>query len=134
MIIIKNNLLPFKGYKAMNLFGLILTKEVLTEKDKRHEAIHSQQMIELGIVGFALTLIVNVCLFNINILWSLFGFILFYIWYGVEYLFIRKYHKKQNDAYHDISFEEEAYENDDNENYLANREMFAWIKYLKINK
>ena len=134
MIIIKNKLIPFKGYKAINLFGLILTKEELTEKDKRHEAIHSQQMIELGIVGLALALIVNVCLFKINILWSLFGFALFYVWYGIEYLCANKYHKKQNDAYHDISFEEEAYGNDDDENYLANREMFAWIKYLKINK
>lgn len=33
--------------------------------------------------------------------------IFFYLWYGIEYLIIRLFHKKQNDVYHDVSFEEE---------------------------
>ena len=44
----------------------------------------------------------------------------------------RLFHKKQNCAYHDISFEEEAHNNDENLNYLKTRKHYAWWKYLKI--
>lgn len=41
-MIIKNNIIPFRGYKAINLFGIIfLRKEYdLSEIDINHEAIH----------------------------------------------------------------------------------------------
>lgn len=44
----------------------------------------------------------------------------FYIWYGLEYLIIRLLRLKdsQNDCYRDVSFEEEAYMNEDNLQYL----------------
>lgn len=38
---IKNNIIPFGGYKVINLFGLIFTKSDLTDEDKNHENIHS---------------------------------------------------------------------------------------------
>ena len=40
-MIIKNNIIPFGGYKVINLFGLIFTKSDLTDEDKNHENIHS---------------------------------------------------------------------------------------------
>jgi hypothetical protein len=46
----------------------------------------------------------------------------FYIWYGIETL-LRGYNK--------ISFEQEAYKNENNTNYLKIRKHYAWIKYLK---
>ena len=58
-------------------------------------------------------------------------YIPFYLWYGLEYLFVRLFHKKQNDAYHDVSFEEEAYNNQNDLNYLQNRKKFAWWKFVK---
>lgn len=58
----------------------------------------------------------------------------FYIWYGVEYLVIivARLFDKQGDRYHDISFEEEAYNNETNLNYCSDRKHFAWLKYIGI--
>ena len=39
---------------------------------------------------------------------------------------------KQNDKYHDVSFEEEAYANEEDLKYLENRKRFAWLKYVKL--
>lgn len=55
-----------------------------------------------------------------------------YLWYIIEYIIVRFCHKKQNDAYHDISFEEEAHNNDNNLHYLDNRKHFAWWKYVRL--
>ena len=52
----------------------------------------------------------------------------FYLWYIVEYL-IRLLGK--GDAYRNISFEQEAYSNEKDMNYLKNRKHFSWFKYLK---
>jgi hypothetical protein len=46
----------------------------------------------------------------------------FYILYLIEF-----YTK----GYYNVSFEREAYENDDNLNYLKSRKLFSFIKYLK---
>lgn len=35
-------------------------------------------------------------------------------------------------AYHDISFEEEAYGNENNLEYLETRKHYSWTKYLKL--
>ena len=114
MIIWKNKLIPFKGYKIFNFLGLILfvrsdIKTPITEVDINHEKIHSAQMKEM--------------------LW-----VPFYLWYIVEYLLIRIFGKgkTQNEDYHDVSFEEEAYSHQNDLEYLKNRKHFAWWKYLKI--
>lgn len=54
--------------------------------------------------------------------------IVFYIWYVLEW-FIKlfKYGKR---AYHNISFEREAYTNERDAEYLKNRSLYSWIKYL----
>jgi hypothetical protein len=45
----------------------------------------------------------------------------FYIWYFIEY-----YTK----GYWQVSFEKEAYANDKNPNYLKERKMFSFFKYI----
>ena len=107
MKIIQNKLIPFKGYKYINLFGLLFTrdKSKITDIEYNHEKIHLKQMQEM--------------------LW-----LPFYIWYGVEYLVITV--ARQGDRYHDISFEEEAYNNETNLNYCSDRKHFAWLKYIGI--
>ena len=45
----------------------------------------------------------------------------FFIFYLVEAI-IR--------GYRSISFEKEAYENENNLNYLKNRKLYSWVKYL----
>ena len=131
MICIKNNLIPFKGYKAINLFGFVFTRAELNEKEKNHENIHTRQMTECAILGFYL--IGALIIFsNMSYWWLLTSLLTFYVFYGLEYIIVRLFHKKQNDAYHDVSFEEEAYVNDDNLEYNKVRIPFNWVKYLVV--
>lgn len=105
MKIIENKIIPFPGYKAINLFGILFVREgaKISEQDLNHESIHTAQMKEML-------------------------YIFFYIWYIVEWV-IRLF--KKGNAYHNISFEQEAYNNEDNLEYLNNRKHYEWFKYLK---
>ena len=105
MRIIRNNILPFKGFSAMNLFGILFVRKNarLSEKTLNHERIHTAQWRELWYVGFLL-------------------------WYLVEWLIRLPF----GNAYRNISFEREAYANDDNSTYLGTRKRFTFVKYMKI--
>ena len=94
MKIIENSLIPFKGFLAINIFGVIFIRKggVLNEFVLNHEQIHTAQMKELGYVGF-------------------------YILYLIEWI-IRLFINKN--AYKSISFEKEAHENERNLDYLSN--------------
>lgn len=95
MKIIYNKIIPFPGFKCINLFGFLFTRSKLKERDINHEAIHTAQMKELLYIPF-------------------------YIIYGIEAIF-----KK----YKNISFEKEAYSNQENFEYLKNRKHYAmWRK------
>jgi hypothetical protein len=103
MKIIRNKYIPFTGYKAINLFGILFVKNnaKIDEVTINHEAIHSAQMKEML-------------------------FIFFYVWYVIEWLF----RLPKGNAYRSISFEREAYENDSDINYLKNRKRYAFLKYI----
>lgn len=105
MKIIYNNIIPFPGYKAINLFGLLFVRKdaIMSEEDINHESIHTAQMKEML-------------------------YIFFYIWYIIEWV-IRLF--KKGNAYRNISFEQEAYSNEDNLEYLKDRKHYAWFKYIK---
>ena len=105
MKIIPNNLIPFGNFRAINLLGVLFVRGSARIDDKtlRHESIHTAQMKEML-------------------------YIFFYLWYVIEWL-IRLL--MEGNAYRNISFEREAYRNEDDIIYLESREMFAWIKYLK---
>lgn len=103
MKIIKNKIIPFPGYKAINLFGFVFTKGDLTDIEKNHEAIHTAQMKEMLYLPF-------------------------YVWYLGEYI-VRLFGK--GNAYRNISFEREAYNNQQNLDYLKSRKHFSWFNYLK---
>lgn len=131
MIIIKNKLIPFGRYDCINLFGILFTKVDMNKIDINHEAIHNEQMIDCVTIGIIIVAMLKL-IFGISGLWVLLSPITFYILYGLEYICIRLFHKKQNDAYHDVSFEEEAYNNQEDLDYTKYREMFTWIKYIKL--
>ena len=42
-MVIRNNIIPFKGYKLINIFGLIFVRKNATirDSDLNHEAIHT---------------------------------------------------------------------------------------------
>ena len=108
MKIVHTKHFPFGSYTTINIFGVLFTKQDrLIPSTINHEKIHTEQMKEMG-------------------------YIFFYLWYFIEYLLIRLFHKKQGNAYHDVSFEEEAYKNQYNYSYLKGRKHYAWIKFLKI--
>ena len=48
MKIVRNNIIPFKGYKAVNLFGILFVRgdAVISSTDINHESIHTAQMKE----------------------------------------------------------------------------------------
>lgn len=77
-------------------------KARVSEDDMTHEFIHLKQWKELWYIGFAL-------------------------WYIAEWL-IRL---PKGNAYRNISFEREAYANQDNLSYLKSRKGFDFIKYIK---
>lgn len=99
MKVIRNRLIPFKGFTAINLFGVIFVRNSGMPDDEllNHEAIHTAQQRELG-------------------------YILFYIIYFFEWLW-RLF--KPGNAYRQLSFEKEAYENQSNLTYLGSRIRFA---------
>ena len=49
MRVIQNKWIPFKGYKYINLFGLIFTRDAskINAKEYNHEKIHLKQMQEM---------------------------------------------------------------------------------------
>jgi len=104
-MIIRNSILPIKGFKCINLFGILFVRKEcnMSRYDINHERIHTRQMLEMLVLPF-------------------------YIWYCVEFLlklvFIYRDSKK---AYRAVSFEREAYNNQCNLNYLKERKRFAWL-------
>lgn len=118
MKVIYNNIIPFKGFLAINLFGVIFArkqyKSKIAEKRKQythlnsytinHEAIHTAQMKELLYIGF-------------------------YIWYFIEWIIQLIINiKNPKNAYYEIRFEKEAFQNENNLDYLKTRKQYNWIK------
>jgi hypothetical protein len=57
-----------------------------------------------------------------------FPFLFFYLWYVIEW-FIRIFINGSK-AYKSLCFEREAYQNDDNLDYLKTRKRFSFLKYI----
>ena len=106
MKIIYNSIVPFKGFIAMNLFSVLFVrneyKGKLSDKTINHEKIHTEQQKELL-------------------------FVFFYILYLIEW-FIKLF--LPGNAYRNISFEQEAYDYENDMNYLKTRKRYTWIKYI----
>ncbi len=94
MVLIYNNIIPFKGFKAITIWPFIFARCKMSEIDINHENIHGRQQLELLIIPF-------------------------YIIYLIEWIF---------KGYRNISFEKEAYDNEDNLDYLKTRKWFAQWK------
>jgi len=90
------------------LFPFLLLKDKrssLNSQLMNHEFIHFRQQLELLIIPF-------------------------YILYFLNYLInLIRYHNHQ-EAYRNILFEREAYENDSNLSYLSKRRFASWTAYF----
>lgn len=107
IVLVFKYLLP-KGYRGITLFPFI----IFSDKNYKgnlvllnHEKIHIRQQLELLVV-------------------------LFYIWYGIEFLVRYFQYKNWNLAYRNISFEREAYTNEKDLNYLKKRSFWKFYDYL----
>ena len=113
MKIIRNKYIPFKGFRAINLFGVLFVRgnAEISEQVIRHETIHTKQMQEML-------------------------YIFFYLWYCIEYVYRMFWYawkvnkKKAKSAYHAISFEREAYANETKVGYPSYRKFWGWTKYF----
>lgn len=95
------------GPDGMALFPFILVKQPNPGPTLlNHERIHLRQQAELGIF-------------------------LFYVWYILEYLIRRLQYSQHYEAYRNISFEREAFANEQNLAYLTARRWWAFWKYVR---
>lgn len=109
MKIIRNNYIPFKGFRAINLFGILFVRgnARIDERTIRHEAIHTAQMKEML-------------------------YVFFYILYLIDWLIgLVVYGFDTKRAYREICFEKEAYENQKDLGYMEKRNLFNFLKYIK---
>ena len=99
---------PPKGYKAIILGPVIVVRKpyYLDTTDYNHECIHWEQYKELLIVFFWVLYVLN---FIINMF---------------------RYKFNWHTAYKNICFEREAYYNELDLHYIANRKHYSWIKYI----
>lgn len=108
MIIICQSLLKNMKISGITLFPFIFLQKPEDRYNKiliNHEKIHIRQQLELLIIFF-------------------------YLLYVGEFLFWYFILKDGNKAYRRISFEREAYDNDQDLDYLNNRRWWAFRHYL----
>jgi len=92
--------------QAITLYPFIFVRRDRAEDKKllNHEKIHIEQQKELFVIGF-------------------------YIIYLMDWVRGIINYKNNSTAYYKIRFEQEAYQNDDDLNYLENRRPYAYRKY-----
>jgi hypothetical protein len=94
---------------AINLFGVIFARKehrTLSKRTLNHENIHTRQIIEL--LG-----------------------VFYYLLYLTEWIVRLIQYRSFIDAYKNISFEREAYQNDENYAYTEHRGYFSFINYYR---
>lgn len=106
MKVIYSSIIPQKGYKAITILNMVFVRKGYTMRlaDLNHEAIHWEQEKELAILPF-------------------------YLLYIAEFVIRLIKSRNWHTAYRNISFEQEAYNNEYNENYIKTRKHYAWLKY-----
>lgn len=113
--IIYNKLIPFKGYVAINLFGIIFARKEYEAQIENnyfrkatllnHELIHTAQYKELLYVFYLPLYLLN---YVINL----------FVYFSFE------------KAYENICFEREAKDKKCDDYYLERRQHFAWLSYI----
>lgn len=131
MIIVRNDTIPFRGFIAITLWPFIFVRRQawakFTNDTIRHERIHGRQQVEMLLVGIVIAAVLALCGVG---WWSLLALPLFFWCYGLEWLLALVRYGDSRLAYRAISFEQEAYANELDADYLKKRKPFAWLRYL----
>jgi hypothetical protein len=128
--VVYNNIIPFEGFIAFTFIPWIFVRENLRHKyddtADRHEHTHVHQQVECLVVGAVLTVI----LLSVGCgWWSLIPLGFFFELYLLEWLLKWPICFVMNkDAYRSISFEQEAYEHEEEVGYNNVRKHFAWVR------
>lgn len=110
MRIIYNRFIPFgRDFLAINICGVLFAKGKCDSTTIRHEMIHTAQIQELA-------------------------YIFFYLLYLIEWMTRLIICGNNIKAYHNISFEREAYCNQSDPEYLAKRRHYSFVKYFRTNR
>ena len=95
------------GYASgITLWPFVIVRNEKLAQNARlinHERIHLRQQIEMGIIFF-------------------------YVWYLLEYFIRLVMYRSHYKAYRMISFEQEAYDNDKNFDYVGNRRLWGFLR------
>ncbi|MAK35493.1 MAG: hypothetical protein CMC15_04895 [Flavobacteriaceae bacterium] len=111
MIVVVNRFLLRKGFNGIALWPFVVLRKKEMKSDVRmlnHERIHLRQQAEMLVV-------------------------LFYLWYGAEFLLRWFQYKNRYEAYRNISFEREAYTNENDLHYCKKRPFLNYLKYVTTN-
>ena len=108
-IVIENSSIPkylsiFINISAITLWPFVISRYRINEQTIRHETIHIKQQQELFLIGFYLL----------------------YAYYWLKGMWM---YRDSYVAYHSIPLEQEAYDKEDDLEYLSNRKFYAWRKY-----
>ena len=129
MKIIYNKIIPFSGYLAMTIYPFIFARKKLSEIDINHETIHGYQQVEMTLSSLIIITILGL-IFGFSMWYTLLSLTTFYVWYGIEYVVRSIMYSRKNEAYRNISFEQEAYIHEGDLTYIYNRKLFSWVKYI----
>ena len=108
MFLIVTQIFIPKGYRGLAVFPFVLIKNKLDKENPvfvNHEKIHLRQQLQLLVLPF-------------------------FIWYVLEYFIRLGQYKNKNLAYRNISFEREAYANEENLDYLKQKSLWRFLKYI----
>lgn len=108
MLLVVNKYLLRKRFVGITLWPFIVMKHKGLKTDPvfiNHERIHLRQQLELLILPF-------------------------FVWYGIEYLVRLVQYRNRYAAYRNISFEREAYANEENLTYLKGKKFWSFIRFL----
>ena len=108
MFVVVNKYILAKRFDGIVLWPFIFVKRQALKRNPvfmNHERIHIKQQLELFVI-------------------------LFFLFYIVEYIVRLLQYRDSRKAYHHISFEKEAYVNEEDLDYIQNRSFWAFLKYL----
>ena len=115
---------------GITIWPFVVSRVEMDEVRERHEAIHALQQLEVAVLSTVLLAAqVPFTGWWWLLLWPWVPYLgPYFIMYGASWFIGMAKHRNGLEAYLDIIFEHEAYDNEDDETYLDTRAWFAWIR------
>jgi len=108
---------------AITIFCFVFSRGEVDETTRRHETIHFQQTLELLVIGMLFLYLYD----------YLKGLIVYRNnWEGLNNQRGYPYQSAANRAYHNIRAEQEAYDHEQDEDYLSTRPRYAYLWNYRV--